>query len=261
MPPPLCLPDQRVIDRRDAGTARLARRQQLEARRDAAEPNMPLKLYDTQDAVPEAQRANAIETKDGKFAIVEEDPQLADAGKRALDAERKRAKDAEDARKATEKELNDLKRKQDAADKGITEEQLAALRAEDEKKRKPIEDENASLKSKLRKMTLTDRIQALALKYGVMPDRIEDAMLALEKRTDLTDDGESIVVKDKAGTITSEKIEDFLAKTFKTEKPWLYSGSGASGSGAEGSNGSGGDTKPPTKESLDEKRAQVIGAL
>jgi hypothetical protein len=110
MPPPLCLTDQRVIDRRDAGTARLARRQQLEARRDAAEPNMPLKLYDTQDAVPEAQRANAIETKDGKFAVVEEDPQLADAGKRALDAERKRARDAEEARKAAEKERDDLKR-------------------------------------------------------------------------------------------------------------------------------------------------------
>jgi hypothetical protein len=124
MPPPLCL-DQRVIDRRDAGTARLARRQQLEARRDAAEPNMPLKLYDTQDAVPEAQRANAIETKDGKFAVVEEDPQLADAGKRALDAERKRARDAEEARKAAEKERDDLKRARDAAAKGISEEELA----------------------------------------------------------------------------------------------------------------------------------------
>jgi hypothetical protein len=65
---------------------------------------MPIKLYDTRDAIPEAQRAAAIETKDGKFAAEEPtDPGLSDAGKRALDAERERANEAEKARKAAEK--------------------------------------------------------------------------------------------------------------------------------------------------------------
>jgi hypothetical protein len=41
----------------------------------------------------------------------------------------------------------------------------------------------------------------------------------------------NIVVKDKDGKATTEKIEDFLSKTFKKEKPWLYAGSGARGSG------------------------------
>src|SRR4051812_15285564 len=184
MPPPLCL-DQRVIDRRDAGTVRLARRQQLEARRDAAEPNMPLKLYDTQDAVPEAQRANAIETKDGKFAVVEEDPQLADAGKRALDAERKRARDAEEARKAAEKERDDLKRTADAKAKGISEEELQKIRDAEAAARKPIEDERDRLAAENLKLKRDDKVQKLYLDNGGMSDRVEDAMDQLLKRTEL----------------------------------------------------------------------------
>jgi polyribonucleotide nucleotidyltransferase len=63
-----------------------------------------------------------------------------------------------------------------------------------------------------------------------MTDRIEDAMELLEKRVDLTEDGETIVVKNKKGEITTEKIETFLETTFRAEKGWLYGGTGASGS-------------------------------
>jgi shikimate 5-dehydrogenase len=74
----------------------------------------------------------------------------------------------------------------------------------------------------------------------------------------------NIVVKDKDGKATTEKIEDFLSKTFKKEKPWLYAGSGGSGSGATGSGGSGNEpsvTDAVKEKSLAAKRAVVAGAL
>lgn len=214
---------------------------------------MPFPIYDTEDAVPEGFRTE-YEERDGKWH-----PKVPDVTKlnSALEAERTRAATEETARKKAERELADVKRKETAAQHGITDEQLKSLRDEDAQKRKPIEDENAALKAENRKLKLTDRVQKLALDNGVMPDRIEDAMMNLERRVDLTD-GDNIVVKDKAGNVTTEKVEDFLAKTFRQEKPWLYQGTGASGSGAQGSGGNGGggkDGELSMQELVDRKRA------
>lgn len=211
---------------------------------------MPIKLYDTQDAIPEAQRSAAIETKDGKWAAEEAtDPTLGAAGTAALEKERTARKEAELARKTAEKERDDLKRSAEAKAKGISEEELQKIKDAEALARKPIEDENAKLKAENRKLKLTDRVQALALKHGVMPDRIEDAMTLLDGRADLTD-ADSIVVKDKAGAVTTEAIDAFLSQTFKKEKPYLYSGTGSSGGGSAGSEGGGGDTGAydPVKE-------------
>jgi hypothetical protein len=47
-------------------------------------------------------------------------------------------------------------------------------------------------------------------------------------------------------------------KKFRTAKPWLFKGSGASGSGAEGSNGSGGSmVEHRAKDSLEQKRQEL----
>lgn len=218
---------------------------------------MPLKLYDTREAVPETSRATALETKDGKFAIVEEDEALRDSGRAALQAERERADAAEKARKIAEKKAADLEREKDARAKGISDEELQKIRDAEAAARKPIEEERDRLANENRKLKLTDRVQALALKYGVMADRIEDAMLNLDRRTDLTDTG-GIVVKDKTGALTTETIDDFLKTTFKKERPWLYAGSGASGSGAEGSNSAGPPPAPAGGERDQELRAAVM---
>lgn len=218
---------------------------------------MPLKKYPSQTDVPEAQRATAIELKSGEWAVEEVDPALGDAGKKALDEERERAATADKARKAAEKELADLKRTVDARAKGISDEELQKIRDAEAAARKPIEEERDRLATENRKLKLTDRVQALALKYGVMSDRIEDAMLNLDRRTDLTDAG-GIVVKDKTGTLTTETIDDFLKTTFKRERPWLYAGSGASGSGAEGSSGSGAPPATPAGERDQELRTAVM---
>jgi hypothetical protein len=195
---------------------------------------MPFPIYDSQDDIPEAFRGE-YEEREGKWH-----PKVPDVTNlnSALQKERDRAEREEKARKDAEKERDALKRQTGAREKGVTEDQLATLRAEDEAKRKaelePLQRENQELKTKLRKVTHADRVQKLALDAGVMPDRIEDAMLILvdgpTPRTDLTEDGESIVVKDKKGNITTEKIEAFLETTLRAEKPWLYAGSVASGS-------------------------------
>jgi hypothetical protein len=223
---------------------------------------MPLKLYATHDEVPEANRANAIELKDGRWAVDEIDPNaVSPAAQEALEKERKAARDAEKARKDLEKQLADLKRAQDAAAHGITEEQLQQLRKEDAERRKPLEDEAAALRAENRRLKLTDRVKAAALAAGILNDRIDDAMLALDRRTDLVEGGDSIVVKDASGKVTSEPLADFLKTTFRKEKPWLYSGTGTSGDAGPGPAPQPGAQPQPADARQQQHRALVSSAL
>lgn len=210
---------------------------------------MPMKLYDSMEAAPEALRAAAIETKDGKFAV--DEPDLGDGGKAAIEAERKKAKDALKRADELQAKLDEAASEKEATDKGISKEALDKIRADEALKAKPMQEENEKLKGQLRKVQLDDRVQSLLLKAGVMPDRITKAMRDLAPgangRVDLTEDGDGIVVRDANGNITTETIEDFVGKTYKTESPFFYTGTNASGSGAEagsGDAGSGGGYDP-----------------
>lgn len=216
---------------------------------------MPFAVYDSQDAVPEAQR-DVYEEREGKWH-----PKVPDVTKLtgALQKERDKATEQERLRKEAEKERDDLKRAKEAQAKGISEEALEEIRTKEKAARKPLEDELATVRAENRKLKLTDRVKALALAAGVMPDRIKQAMKILDERTDLTD-ADGIVVKDEDGKITSETIDDFLGTTFKKESPWFYAGSGSSGSGANGSNGSGDTTVPPADPSYATTRAQQVAS-
>jgi len=234
---------------------------------------MALKTFDKKEDVPEAQRAAAIETKDGKW--VAEDVELGDAGKRALDAERLRAKKAEDEKKAAddraaaaERERDELKRQKNAEEKGVSKEALDKLREEDAKARKPLEDENAKLKADLRKVKVRDRARAMAVKAGMIEERLDDDVMdAIEKRLDLASDGETLVVKDKSGAVTTTTPEKFFTEVYKAEKKYLYKGTGANGSGADGSEGGGGDTgtydpvKAGKKLAEEQKKQSEAGKL
>lgn len=205
---------------------------------------MPVKFYDTKEAVPAEQREKAFETKDSKWAVDEpvDTAALKAEGQRAIEAERAKAEAEEKARKKAEKELADLKRAQDAKDKGISEDELKKIRDDEEKARKPILDENEQLKAENRKLKLNDGVKSLWLKHGGMEGREEDAMDALLKRAELGDKG-NIVLKASDGTATViTKPEDAKAffDSFKTEKPWYFRGADGSGSGADGGSGGGG---------------------
>lgn len=221
---------------------------------------MAFPVFEKKEDIPKGFEED-YEEKEGKWQA-----KVPDVTKQqsALDTERTNAENERKRANKAEKDLADLKRKQAAADNNISDEQLDKLRKEDEDKRKPLEEKVTKLEGELTKVKKTDRVQSLALKHGIMQDRIEDAMLILEKRTGLTEGGETITVLDKDGKLTTTSIDVFLKTDFKKEKPWLYAGSGASGSGATGSSGGGDndDQRPaPDKKQLDQKRATVAAAF
>jgi hypothetical protein len=223
---------------------------------------MALKTVDKRDDVPEPLRESAVETKDGRFVYEEaSDPALGDKGEKALEAMKQRARDAEKARQTAEAELERLRLDADARANNISEEKLREIREKADKTYEPIKQRAAELETENRKLKLTDRVRALWLKHRGHPEREEDAMAALDKRTDLGDQG-GIVYKDKDGTITADNAEAFFAK-FKAEKPWFFLGSGSSGSNARGSDGTEGDEPPPrtTDAIREQKRREIAGSL
>jgi hypothetical protein len=221
---------------------------------------MPLPTFKTLEEIPEAFRSEYEQVDNEwrpKAQRTDDDVQKTKA---ALDNEREQRKTEEKARKLAEKERDDLKRARDAAAKGISEEELQKIRDDEAKARKPIEDERDRLAAENLKLKRDDKVRALYLKHDGMSDRVDDAMDQLLKRTELGD-ADGIVFKDEKGQVTADDAETFFKK-FRTVKPWLFKGSGASGSGAEGSNGSGGGGGgTSTKEALEQKRQELQGAL
>ena len=224
---------------------------------------MPIKKFAKLEEISEAQRKDAMKLEDGSYILDEpvDTAALKAEGQRAIEAERAKAETEEKARKKAEKELADLKRAQDAKDKGISEDELKKIRDDEEKARKPILDENEQLKAENRKLKLNDGEKSLWLKHGGMEGREEDAMDALLKRAELGDKG-NIVLRASDGTATViTKPEDAKAffDSFKTEKPWYFKGPDGSGSGADGSSGGGGgagyDAAAAGKKAAEQQKA------
>lgn len=219
---------------------------------------MPIKKFATKEEVPEAQRESALELADGSFLI--EEPELGDSGKRALDAMKTERDDAKRAQQLAESKLAQAEAEALARKNGATEEDLKRIREAAEAERAPILEENERLKGELQKLRLTDRVRALFLEHGGMGERSEDAMVFLEKRTQLGDAG-GIVFKDKDGKTTADDAGAFFPK-FKAEKPYLFNGTGASGGGSGGSTGGKVEDVPPASGRVEEeRRRQVAGAF
>lgn len=223
----------------------------------------PLKVYDTEDAVPQDDREDYAEDGGKWRHKVEIEAATANRKRAQLLTEKK---EAERLRGEAEARLAEAERVAAARAAGVSEAELQKIRDAEAAARKPIEDENATLKADIRKLKLTDKVQALYLDPkigGGMPDRIEDAMDQLAKRTDLGDK-DGIVFKDKDGNVTTDDAAAFFRK-FKIEKPWLFAGTGASGSGAAGSSGSGGngtERQPaPSNAQLDQHRTVIAGSI
>lgn len=208
--------------------------------------NMPIKIVDKLEDVPEAQRGSSIKVEGGKFAYEEV---LGDGGKAAIEKERALRETAEKEAKDAKKLLDKLQKEQDAKDKGVTTDQLEEIRKKEAEERKPIEEERDRLKAENQKLKLVDRVRALALgkEGGAMEDRIDDLMMALglgegmdlaKARVGLTSDEKGLIFKDKAGNITTQTPEQFFGE-HKKEKGWFYRGSNGAGGGSEGSQGGG----------------------
>jgi hypothetical protein len=192
---------------------------------------MPLKTFETKDAVPEAQREGAIETKDGKFLVLEEPDNTALVS--ALDKERKDRKDL--AAKVAKMEL-DAK----AKDGGLTTEKLdeikAQVRAEYEPKLKELEKAQGDIRT----LKLHDRVKGMLVSAEFID--AEAAYKIVGEDFDLTDDGQPIV-KGQPAKDLKKHIDEIAAKY-----PFLVKGSQASGGGSGGSRkgGPAGDVKVST---------------
>jgi hypothetical protein len=197
---------------------------------------MPRPVYKTKAEIPVGFE-DEYEEKEGQWHPKPIAP-ASDTSKlqAALDAEREKFKAERKVREAAEKEAAELKLSTDALKKGVTEEELRRIREEAEKAAAPDKAKIAALEAENRKLKHTDRLRTLALKAGVMEDRIDAAMLVLEARTELDGDG-GIVVKDKAGQKTAVEIGAFLDKEFKGEAAYFYKGTNSAGSGSTGSDG------------------------
>lgn len=197
---------------------------------------MALPKFKTKDEIPEAFRDEYTEVS-GEW-IAKSDSELEVEKRKKAELLDEKKKEAQQ-RKAAEDELATLKREKEAKDKNIPAEELQRLRDEDEKKRKPLEEKIAEYEAKVRALMLTDKVKSALRAAGVEEDRIDDAMLIIEKekRVDIGDKDE-LVVNGKDGKVTTDTLESFATKTFAEERPWLYKGRGSKGAGT-------GNTEPP----------------
>jgi hypothetical protein len=218
---------------------------------------MPFPVFGTLDEVPEAFRAE-YENRDGAWHA-----KVPDVATLELTLVKVRGEKADVTSKLREAEsrVAALQAEIEARKGGATEAQLADIQARAQAAMTPLQEELAQFKSKYRKSVLSDRVQAFALQYGVMPDRIKVAMKILDDRVDLGDE-DGIVWKDAEGRVTAMSPEQFFAD-FKKSHEYLFAftGKGGSGSSASDRNGST-TTTTASSDAVDaRKRSQVLGAF
>jgi hypothetical protein len=205
-------------------------------------------IFDSLDEVPESLKDKAKE-KDGKFemdakGVIDKNTQLL-----AKVAAHKAVKDELDALKAKlgESDLDELLAELTAlkARGGKTADVEAEIKAleekhkrEKEKALKPLQDENARLKTDLRSVKVDQRVKAAMAASGVNAKYIDAAYAVVRDRFDLSDDGK-LTIRDTDGDTLDMTPEKFFGETFKEQMPIFYPPSGAQGSGAPSSSHAG----------------------
>lgn len=209
---------------------------------------MPLKLFDSKDAIPEALREGAIETKDGKFAVSDEEG-LKESQRRLLDEKKKtderlanletalgglkpdEVTSAVAARKTAEEEAA---RKAGDFDK-VLEKRVNETKAEYEKRIAEL----APYKTKYEDRELEIAIRDAATKAGVPGTDLPFVLdITKGRRVRLDEKTGKPVVFDREGDPTGLSVEKFFAETFKAEAPKFYGPAGGSGGGATQGGGS-----------------------
>lgn len=209
---------------------------------------MPLRAYESKDAIPEPLRDAAIETKDGKF-VVAEDEDVAPL-KNSIAATRKERDAAKKKAQELEARLAELEQEVNAGKSGITSDKLVEIRKQAEEKFKPELEERDRLKAENRALKLDGRVKAMLAKAEAVD--VEDAWEIVGKEFDLTEDGNPIVKSDPTAD-----VEKYIG-SLRAKKPHLFKGTQASGGGAAGQQKGGAPAvgaKPVTQWTPEEKQA------
>lgn len=182
---------------------------------------MPLPTFATREEIPESVRDGYVE-KDGKWV-----PDVEDVTglKSALERQKEEARQA----KAKLKELEETKKAKEA---GITDEQLAKLRAEIAAEKAPLEESLTKAQQELRALKLDARLKTMLGEAGCNPARLDALFKLVGDRFDLNDSG-SIILKEKPTT----ELAKYLGETVAKEYPELFLSKQKGGSNAPGSGG------------------------
>lgn len=185
---------------------------------------MPLPTFDTLDAIPESFR-DLYEVQDGKPVPKDEAAPL----KAALEKERTTAIDAKNQAKALEKRLAELEITAKAKSAGISDEQLATLRAEFDAKLAPERDRAEKAESALREMRLDGSVKSMmATKdVGVRAERIDTLWTLKRGEFDLTEKGAVVYKADPTADVGK------VLAGFATEFPEFYVAPAVTGSGSQ----------------------------
>jgi hypothetical protein len=110
----------------------------------------------------------------------------------------------------------------------------------------------AALEKQLRESSIWSPVKDLAVKHGVMPDRL-DAVMTLLRAQDRFDQDEEgkLIFKDKDGYPTTTKPTRAFEYYLKEELPWAFEASKAAGSGAKAGAKANGTGRVVSRESFD----------
>lgn len=212
---------------------------------------MPLTIVETLDDLPDAARAQAMELKDGRYALAEEvdvAPLKAKADELLKETKAERAK-----RKALEDKLAQMEAERNAQAAGLTSDKLAEIMAQAEAKYKPYVEELDRTKAQLRAERLDGRVKAML--GNARAADIDAAFKVVGDHFDLTEDGALVIKADPTA-----KVEDYVAKTLTAKYPFLFVGTQASGGGASGQRAgaaSGQAARPISQWTSDERAAFI----
>jgi len=191
---------------------------------------MALKKYAKKEDVPADQQADAIELKDGQWAVSE--PDDTSGLQSALDGERAKREAAENLVKKQAADLRKAEAEKKAASHGLSAEQLQQIRAEASK---DAEDKLAAKEAELvaertasRTKDIGSAFKSLAGEQKFLGAKLDDLFALHGSEFDLTDD-RKLMVKGKPG-IDPKKHMESLAKL----RPEWVEGTKAAGGGAGG---------------------------
>ena len=182
---------------------------------------MPLPTFETMDAVPEPFR-DLYEVVDGKPTPKDETAPL----KSALEKERTTASEARRQLKALEARAAELETASKAQKAGITDEQLAQIKADALKEIDPVKAERDALKAELRSMKLDTAVKGVMATHGVRAERLDVLWKVVADRFDLTEEGKPILKSSPTAELPKVMAD------LKVEYPEFFAAPIASGSGA-----------------------------